>query len=171
MRKFSKIGLVAAVVVAGLAGATAVAVADDGVAEPVASQSRERAVEEIEELRERQFQAWADKDGAAFASVFAKDGDVVTFNGDILSTRKGIAEGMQYYFDNFIEDTTIELLDEKVRFVDGKTAVVIRTTCLIRDGESQCRDGSDSVNTNVYTDRHGEWSQQSFQNTRVEPIG
>lgn len=168
MRKFTKIGLIGAVLVAGIAGAATVAVADDGGA---SGNSEQRDREAIEELRETQYQAWADKDGAAFASVFAKDGDVVTFNGDILSTRKGIAEGMQYYFDNFIEDTTIELLDEKIRFSDSRTAIVIRTTCLIRDGETECRDGSDSVNTNVLTKRHGEWSQQSFQNTRVEPIG
>lgn len=167
MRRFMKFGIVAAVVVAGLAGAAGLAVADDGEG---AAAGGERDREAIEAIRDGQYRAWADKDGAAFAADFAKDGDLVTFNGEHLRTRDGIAAGMQYYFDNFIEDTTIELLDEKVRFADSRTAVVVRTTCLVRDGESQCRDGSDSVNTNVYTKSRGEWSQQSFQNTRVDPI-
>lgn len=170
MRRIAKLGLVGAVVVAGLAGVAAVAVADDDGGKATAAADRKQAVEEFDELRDRQYQAWADKDGAAFAASFAEDADVVTFNGEILSTRGEIAEKMQYYFDNFIEDTTIELVDEKIRFVDARSAIVIRTTCLIRDGESECREGSDSVNTTVLAKRHGEWSQQSFQNTRVEPF-
>ncbi|ADD39964.1 SgcJ/EcaC family oxidoreductase [Stackebrandtia nassauensis] len=170
MRTISKIGAVAAVAVALLGGVATVAVAEGGAAGTTAAQREKEARDALERLRERQFEAWDEKDGAAFASTFAKDGDMVTFNGDHLATRAGIASGMQYYFDNFIEDTTIELLDEKVRFVDGKLAIVVRTTCLVRDGESECRDGSDSVNTNVMAKRHGVWEQQSFQNTRIDPI-
>ncbi|GCD46262.1 SgcJ/EcaC family oxidoreductase [Streptomyces paromomycinus] len=120
----------------------------------------------LDALLRRQEQAWADKDGAAFAATFAKDADLVTFNGDYLRTREAIAQGMQYYFDHYIEDTTLRTLDEHVRFVNRRTAVVVRTTCQLPAGESECRAGSESVNTNVLTKKNGIWLQQSFQNTR-----
>lgn len=117
-------------------------------------------------LLRRQEQAWAEKDGAAFAATFTKDADLVTFNGDHLRTRKAIAQGMQSYFDRYIGDTTLRTLDEHVRFVDRRTAVIVRTSCQVQKGESECRAGSKSVNTNVMTKRNGAWLQQSFQNTR-----
>ncbi|MEV5598427.1 SgcJ/EcaC family oxidoreductase [Streptomyces sp. NPDC052496] len=120
----------------------------------------------FDELLRRQEQAWADKDGAAFAATFTEDADLVTFNGDYLRTQDAIAQGMQYYFDHYIGDTTIRTLDQHVRFVNRHTAIIVRTSCQIQAGESECREGSLSVNTNVLTKKNGVWLQQSFQNTR-----
>ncbi|MFE7117094.1 SgcJ/EcaC family oxidoreductase [Streptomyces sp. NPDC057654] len=120
----------------------------------------------FDELLRRQERGWADKNGAEFASTFTNDADLVTFNGDYLRTKKAVAQGMQFYFDHYIDDTTLRTLDEHVRFIDRRTAVVVRTTCQLRKGESECRAGSKSVNTNLMTKRNGTWLQQSFQNTR-----
>jgi uncharacterized protein (TIGR02246 family) len=111
--------------------------------------------------------AWAAEDGEAFAATFHEDADMVTFNGDHLATREGIAEGMQYYFDGYIEPSSIRVLDEQVRYVESDVVVIVRETCLVDAGESACRDGSLSVNTNVLTRERGTWLQTSFQNTRV----
>ncbi|SEG86570.1 conserved hypothetical protein [Thermomonospora echinospora] len=128
------------------------------------------ALKEFERLRQRQADAWARQDGAAFAATFTLNGDVVTFNGDHLRTRQGIAVGMQYYFDKYIPDNTIRYLDEHVRFAGPRLAIIVRTTCLVDAGQSDCRDDSLSTNTNVMTRHQGRWLQESFQNTRVDPL-
>jgi uncharacterized protein (TIGR02246 family) len=117
-------------------------------------------------ILERQQQAWVDEDGAAFAATFHEDGDMVTFNGDHMAGREAIAEGMQYYFDGYIEGNRIEILDEQVRYVERDVVVIVRESCLINDGETECRADSLSTNTNVLTRERGEWLQTSFQNTR-----
>jgi uncharacterized protein (TIGR02246 family) len=171
-------GALAAAAVLG--GTTLTAAADDTSPSEVSSSEapsdvaghgwRDQALAAFDELRHQQYRAWADEDGAAFASTFTEDADMVTFNGEHLQTRDGIAEGMQYFFDNYIEPNTIELVDEDITFVGSKMAVIVRTTCLINQGDTECRDGSLSINTNVMVRRHGEWLQQSFQNTRVDPL-
>jgi uncharacterized protein (TIGR02246 family) len=116
-------------------------------------------------ILERQEQAWIDEDGA-FAATFHEDGDLVTFNGDHMAGREAIAEGMQHYFDGYIEGSRIHTLSEQVRYVESDVVVIVRESCLIDEGETACREDSRSTNTNVLTREHGEWLQTSFQNTR-----
>lgn len=118
-------------------------------------------------IHQQQADAWYREDGAAFAATFTHDGDVVTFNGDHLRTREGIAEGMQYYFDTYIDHTRLRTLDEHVRFAGPNLAVIVRTSCQLVASATECRPDSLSRNTNVMVKRHGRWLQESFQNTRV----
>ncbi len=118
-------------------------------------------------ILQQQADAWYAEDGAAFAATFTADGDVVTFNGDHLRTRQGIAEGMQYYFDTYIDHTRLRTLDEHVRFAGPDLAVIVRTSCQLVPPSTECRPDSLSRNTNVMVKRHGRWLQESFQNTRV----
>ncbi|MDA1359473.1 SgcJ/EcaC family oxidoreductase [Glycomyces luteolus] len=152
-----RIGAVAAAVAVTLTAGTAASAGDRG---------RLSDKEAFDAILERQQQAWVDEDGAAFAATFHEDGDMVTFNGDYLAGREAIAEGMQYYFDGYIEGNRIAILDEHVRYVERDVVVIVRETCLINDGESECRADSLSTNTNVLTRERGEWLQTSFQNTR-----
>lgn len=125
----------------------------------------------FDRLVRQQQDAWRDESGAGFAATFHPEADVVTFNGDLLSGREGIARGMQHYFDTSIEATTFRTLSEQIRYVEPDLAVIIRTSCLVTAPATTCRDDSLSVNTNVMHKRHGRWLQTSFQNTRVSPLG
>jgi uncharacterized protein (TIGR02246 family) len=131
---------------------------------------RNRDLAALQQIRDQQYDAWFAEEGAAFAASFTANADLVTFNGDHLTTRAGIAAGMQYYFDNFIDHTRIKLTGEQVRFVGSELAVIVRTTCLLEPPSTTCRDGSLSRNTNVMVKAHGRWQQESFQNTRVVPL-
>lgn len=119
------------------------------------------------EIRQQQADAWYAEDGAAFAATFTEDADLVTFNGDHLRTRDGIAEGMQYYFDTYIDHTKLHTIDEHIRFAGPNLAVIVRTGCQLVPPSTTCRPDSLSRNTNVMVKRHGRWLQESFQNTRV----
>nr|WP_052478337.1 SgcJ/EcaC family oxidoreductase [Kibdelosporangium sp. MJ126-NF4]CEL17675.1 hypothetical protein [Kibdelosporangium sp. MJ126-NF4]CTQ91098.1 hypothetical protein [Kibdelosporangium sp. MJ126-NF4] len=121
-------------------------------------------------ILKQQYDAWYEEDGAKFAATFTQDADLVTFNGDHLATRDGIARGMQFYFDNYIPPSKLKVLDEHVRYVDRDLVFIVRTTCVIELPDTECRDGSSSRNTNVLSKRNGRWLQESFQNTRWKPI-
>lgn len=121
----------------------------------------------FDRLRGQQEQAWIDEDGQAFADTFTENGDVVTFNGDHLRTRAGIAKGMQHYFDKYIDGSRLHLLTEHVRYLNAGTVVIVRTGCLLQGEETACRPDSQSTNTNLLVKQRGRWSQESFQNTRA----
>lgn len=121
-------------------------------------------------IRDQQYDAWYEEDGAKFAATFTRDADMVTSNGDHLTGRRGIAEGMQYYFDNHIPRSRLKMLDEHVRYARKDLAIIVRTTCVIELPGTGCRDGSQSRNTNVLSERNGRWAQEAFQNTRIEPL-
>ncbi len=131
---------------------------------------RDRAIAAFQRIRAEQADAWFREDGPGFAASFTEDADVVTFNGDHLSTREGIATGMQFYFDNYMEPTRIHTIDEHIRFAGPNLAVIVRTGCLVVPTETTCRPDSMSRNTNVMVKRHGRWQQESFQNTRIVPL-
>ncbi|ONI70940.1 hypothetical protein ALI144C_51160 [Actinosynnema sp. ALI-1.44] len=122
-------------------------------------------------ILKQQYDAWYEENGAKFAATFTKDADLVTFNGEHLVGRDGIAKGMQYYFDNHIPPSKLKVLDERVRYAGRDLVFIVRTTCIIELPATDCRDGSQSRNTNVLSKRNGRWAQESFQNTRYVPIG
>jgi uncharacterized protein (TIGR02246 family) len=147
--------------------ALAAAVAATTTASLPAQARSENAHDAFARIRDQQADAWYREDGAAFAATFTADADVVTFNGDHLRTREGIAEGMQYYFDTYIDHTRLHTIDEHVRFAGPNLAVIVRTGCQLVPPSTECRPDSLSRNTNVMVKRHGRWLQESFQNTRV----
>ncbi|GAB3647104.1 nuclear transport factor 2 family protein [Glycomyces tarimensis] len=166
MPKAAKIAIAGVVAAVAMTGGVAVASADESAGVQDEATTRERDQAAFDEIRRQQEQAWIDQDGAAFAATFSEDADVVTFSGDHLSTRDEIAEGMQYYFDNYIVDSRLNMISEHVRYVERDVVVIVRTGCIINEGESECREDSYSTNTNVLTRERGRWLQTSFQNTR-----
>jgi uncharacterized protein (TIGR02246 family) len=121
----------------------------------------------FDRILQQQHDAWYEEDGAKFAATFTQEADFVTFNGDHLTTREGIATGLQYYFDKYIDHTQLKDLDQHIRFAGQNMAVIVRTSCQLVPPSTECRDGSLTRNTNVLVKRNGKWLQESFQNTRV----
>lgn len=155
---------VAAMAVLALAGTAA-------SAGPSTESGRPGDLAAFDAILRAQADAWFAEDGAGFAATFWPDGDMVTFNGDHLNGREEIAVRMQYYFDNYMDPTHIEVLSTDITFARPDLAVIVRSTCLLVGENDPCREGSLSTNTNVMLKRHGRWMQQSFQNTRQTPLG
>ncbi|MBQ0901991.1 SgcJ/EcaC family oxidoreductase [Micromonospora sp. U21] len=135
-----------------------------------ASATHQADLTALRHLREKQEDAWARGDGSAYAAIHTADADVVTFNGDHLRTRHGIATGMQHYFDEFLQGTRIMTLTEQTRFSEPDIAIIVRTGCVLWPGESTCSAEALSINTNIALKRHGKWLYTSFQNTRIRPL-
>ncbi|GIG87955.1 SgcJ/EcaC family oxidoreductase [Plantactinospora endophytica] len=161
----------AMVVGAAVVGGMTPAVAATPPAGRDAAASRQHDLAALDRLQERQEDAWARGDGAAYAAIHTPDADVVTFNGDHLRTRAGIEAGMQSYFDMYLRGTRLSTLTEQVRFPEPDLAVIVRTGCVLWPGETTCSEEALSVNTNIAVKRHGTWWYTSFQNTRIRPFG
>jgi uncharacterized protein (TIGR02246 family) len=159
MSRYKSIVVLAAV--AALFAAPVPASADAG---------HDRDLAALQELRQRQDAAWARGDARAYAALYTPDADLVTFNGDHMSTRAGIEEGMGYYFTTYLRGTRLLQQDERIRFVEADLAIIVRSGCVLWPGQSACTEESLSVNTNVAEKRHGRWLYTSFQNTRVRPL-
>jgi uncharacterized protein (TIGR02246 family) len=144
--------------------------AEPASAERPSGTGHDRDLAALQELRRHQEQAWERGDARAYAAVYTPDADLVTFNGDHLSTRAGIEEGMGYYFTTYLRGTRLLQQDERVRFVEPDVAVIVRRGCVLWPGESACTDEALSVNTNVAVKHHGRWLYTVFQNTRVRPL-
>ncbi|GAB2946184.1 hypothetical protein GCM10027280_38720 [Micromonospora polyrhachis] len=138
------------------------------VAESAAGHDRDLAA--LRQLRDQQEDAWARGDGTAYAAIHTLDADVVTFSGDHLRTRNGIATGMQRYFDTYLQGTRLTTVTEQVRFPQPDLAVIVRTGCVLWPGDVTCTAEALSINTNVAVKQHGKWLFTSFQNTRVRPL-
>jgi uncharacterized protein (TIGR02246 family) len=145
---------------------------------PVAVDARDGADDHIpaadlaafHRLHQRQKDAWARKDGTAYASTYTSDADLITFFGSRLHTRDGIATGMQYYFDNYIDTTRFIQFSEDIDYVSRDTVLIIRTDCQAAGETEDCVPGTESINSNVLVREHGRWLQRSFQNTRIQNL-
>ncbi|MGW0431390.1 SgcJ/EcaC family oxidoreductase [Micromonospora sp. NPDC003197] len=172
---FAAVGLVAAIGLAITGSATPATAttsdtttADSTVAESAAGHDRDLAA--LRQLRDQQEDAWARGDGTAYAAIHTLDADVVTFSGDHLRTRNGIATGMQRYFDSYLQGTRLTTVTEQVRFPQPDLAVIVRTGCVLWPGDVTCTEEALSINTNIAVKQHGKWLFTSFQNTRVRPL-
>lgn len=141
-----------------------------GAAPPSAAQELASDLQAIEELRVRQHDAWKNGDGDAYAAIHTHDADVVTFSGDLLHGHDEIASGMQYFFDTYVGGTELKEVSENVAFPRPDMAIIIRTGCVLWNGETECTDEALSRNTSVALKTDGQWLIRSFQNTRLDPL-
>lgn len=165
MRGFRHTALAALVAAAAALTSTAAVAAESPT--PATHGSDQAA---FDQLRQKQEDAWAQGDAAAWAATFTPDADMVTFNGDHLHGRDHITSRMQHYFDTYLQNTRLLMLTEQIRYTEPDTAIIVRTGCVLWGTETTCTDEALSVNTNVMVKRHGRWLQTSFQNTRIRPI-
>ncbi|GAA1019939.1 hypothetical protein Aple_037060 [Acrocarpospora pleiomorpha] len=173
MKHLLALGIAVTALAVSPAAASAAAQQSIPTATDVPAETKRRDADKaaIDKNLAQQHAAWFNEDGAAFAATFHKDSDVVTFNGDHLSGREGIAKAMQYYFDKYIEKSRIRVLDEQpVHWVERDIAVIVRKTCFVPVAETECREDSLTRNINVYVKRDGRWLQSTFQNSRVTPL-
>jgi uncharacterized protein (TIGR02246 family) len=115
----------------------------------------------------RQFDAWERNDGRDYGDLFTPDGEMVVFDGTRVATRDGIADYMQFVFEQFLQGTRLSAEVESMRKIAPRTIVMISIGCVLRPGETVCPAPALSRQTNVVVERHNQWLFSSFQNTRV----
>jgi uncharacterized protein (TIGR02246 family) len=116
------------------------------------SSTDERAVRD---LYQQLMEAWNQGSGAAFASVFTEDGDLVGFDGAHLRGRDEIAPFHQQLFDKWLKGSRVGKVQD-MRFLAPDVAVMHALGGTIMRGKSKPSPGRDSIQTLVATKHAGE---------------
>jgi uncharacterized protein (TIGR02246 family) len=125
----------------------------------------------VRDLYQQLIDGWNRGSGAAFAAVFAEDGDLVAYDGTRFRGRQQIAPFHQELFDKWMQGSRLVGQVEDVRFLSRDVAVMHAVGGTVMRGKTEPSPERDSIQTLVATRQGGEWRLAAFQNTRVRPIG
>ncbi|GAA0236662.1 SgcJ/EcaC family oxidoreductase [Haladaptatus pallidirubidus] len=125
----------------------------------------------VRKLYQKLMDGWNQGSGAAFASVFAEDGDLIGFDGTHLHGREEIDSFHQELFDRWLKGTRLVGQVEDVAFAAPDVAVLHAVGGTIPSGKSTPVSERDSIQTLVATKRDGDWHFTAFQNTRIRRMG
>ena len=135
---------------------------------PTPTQRQDEA--EIREVQVRQAEAWNRHDAAAYAILFAEDGDVVNVAGWWWRGRPAIESKLTAAFAFVFRESTLTITDVDVRFLTPAVAIAhVRWTMVgarIPGGLAEPRQG---IELQVLKKQSGGWRITSFQNTNSVP--
>ena len=132
---------------------------------PSVNHSRDEAA--VRALYQELMDGWNQGSGAAFAAVFAEDGDLVAFDGTHFKGRQEIAAFHQHLFDTWMKGTRLVGRVKDVRFLSPDVALMHAVGSTVMRGKSEPSPERDSVQTLVAVRRDGQWRLAAFQNTRL----
>jgi uncharacterized protein (TIGR02246 family) len=133
------------------------------------SQSTGEAV--FRALYQQLMDGWNEGSGAAFATPFAEDGDLIGFDGTHLKGRREIAQFHQGLFETYLKGSRLVGQVTSSRFLSPNAALIHAVGGTVMRGKSAPSPERDSIQTLVLRKHNGEWRIAAFQNTRVRPMG
>jgi uncharacterized protein (TIGR02246 family) len=126
----------------------------------------------VRALYQQLMDGWNQGSGAAFAAVFAEDGDLVAFDGTHFKGRQEIAPFHQQLFDKWLKGSRLVGQVKDVRFLSPDVALMHAVGGTVMRGKSEPSPERDSIQTLVARRQEdGEWRLAAFQNTRLHPVG
>lgn len=122
-------------------------------------------------LYRRLMDGWNEGSGEAFAAPFAKDGDLVAFDGTHFKGRREIVPFHQQLFQTYLKGTRLVGAVQDVRFLSNDVALMHAVGGTVMRGKSTPSPKRDSIQTLVAVRISGSWQLATFQNTRIRPMG
>lgn len=113
---------------------------------------------------DRLSEAWNAGDGEAWAEEFASDADFTVWFGFRMKGQEDIAQGHQFIFDRFYNQTQIVMSVGQVRVIGEDAAVVHLGMSVIKEGEPP-PEVPDTVPMVVLERTDSNWKIVAFQNT------
>lgn len=110
---------------------------------------------------------WNRGSGAAFASVFDENADLIGPGGFHIRGRDRIAAFHQMLFDGMLKGTRLEGDVRSVRFLTGDVALVHAVGRAIGAADPQETPKRNSVHSLLAVRRDGKWLLDAFQNTPI----
>ncbi len=124
----------------------------------------------VRDLYRQMMEGWNQGSGAAFAAVFAEDGDQVAFDGTHFVGRQEIASWHQELFDKWMKGTRLVGRVKDVRFLSPDVALVHAVGSTVMRDQSEPSPERDSIQTLVATRQAGEWRLAALDNIRIRPM-
>jgi len=107
---------------------------------------------------------WNKRDAAAFAALFAEDGQTVGFDGSIHDGRAQIFADLSIIFTNHPTAAYVGKI-RKVRFLTTEVGVVSAVAGMVPSGKSDLNPAVNAMQTLIAARTDGRWSIALFQNT------
>jgi uncharacterized protein (TIGR02246 family) len=123
--------------------------------------NEERAVRS---LYEELIDSWNKRDAAKMASLFAKDGNVIGFDGSQMNGPGEIASTLGPIFKEHPTAPFVTKVRE-VRFLKPGVAVVRAVVGMVPPGQSDIKPDVNAIQTMVASKDDGRWRVAVFQNT------
>jgi len=131
---------------------------------------RARDESEIRQLQTRQQEAWNRHDAAAYASLFADDGDVVNVVGWWWKGRHEIERQLTLAYAVVFRDSRLTITDVEIRFLARDVAIVhVRWTMEGARTPPSIPEPRQGIQIQVLHKRGGVWRIVAFQNTNSLP--
>lgn len=107
---------------------------------------------------------WNKRDAAAFAGLFAEEGQTVGFDGSIHHGRAQILADLSIIFTNHPTAAYVGKI-RSVRFLNTEVGVVSAVAGMVPSGKSDLNPAVNAIQTLVAARTDGRWSIALFQNT------
>ena len=123
--------------------------------------NEERAVRS---LYEELIDSWNKRDAAKMGSLFAKDGNVIGFDGSQMNGRAEIESTLGQIFKDHPTAPFVTKVRE-VRFLKPGIAVLRAVAGMVPPGQSDIKPDVNAIQTMVVSKDDGRWRVAVFQNT------
>ena len=122
-------------------------------------------------VQEQQAAAWNRHDAAAYANLFAQDGDVVNVVGWWWKGRSEIQSNLTTAFAQVFKTSTLTITDVQTRFLRSDVAIAhVRWTMVGAKMPPSLPEPRVGIQTITLTKQSGRWLIAAFQNTNSLPI-
>lgn len=118
----------------------------------------------VERVFERLSDAWEAGDGEAWGDEFVDDADFTVWFGLGMTGRQDIAQGHQFIFERFYNQTQVVIDVVQIRMINGDAAVVHLGMSVIKEGD-MAPEVPDTVPIAVLERKGSDWKIVAFQNT------
>jgi uncharacterized protein (TIGR02246 family) len=135
------------------------------LSQPKNAQSPEET--EIGALYQQLLNSWNQRNAAAFAALFAEDGNVVGFDGSPMNGRADIASQLSQIFANHQTAAYIGKIRE-VRFPAAGIAILRAVVGMVAPGQSDINPNVNTIQSLVAAKQDGAWWIALFQNTPAQ---
>jgi uncharacterized protein (TIGR02246 family) len=109
-------------------------------------------------------QAWNNADAKAYAGLFAKEGNIIGFDGSQANTRDEIEAHLSAVFTNHKTGKYVSIVRE-VRFLTSRVAILRAVAGLVPPGQTDINPATNAVQTAVIQKDGDKYRISVFQNT------
>ena len=121
----------------------------------------------IRQLYQQLLACWNKRDGAAFAQLFAVDGNVVGFDGSQIDGQAAVAEHLGAIFANHQTSAYVGKIRE-VRFLTEEVALLRAVVGMVPPGQSDINPAVNAIQTLIAVKHSDVWQIALFQNTPAQ---
>lgn len=118
----------------------------------------------IESIYQRLINSWNQTDSKAFADMFAKDGNIIGFDGSQANGRDEIYEHLTGIFNDH-KPARFATIVEEIRWLNPGVALLRAVAGMVPRGKTEINPQTNTIQSLIVTKNEDGWKISLFQNT------